>query len=289
MIKAKRVLCFRQSLIYMVLALALVWTLFPLWMAFVLSIKHPLDFFTAKALPFVQFQPTLDHWRYEWDAFDDPAGMGHGLANSLIVAIASSIVSLALGSLAAFGLTLRRRKRRLIWPLVVFFLFPRILPPVITVFPFTTIMHWLGLADTLPALVVAHTTLALPLAILILYSTIAELPTDLLDAVLIDGCGLLDSFRLVIVPLLLPVLLATGALCFAQSWNEFIYALMNVQQAQTAPLAVASLLNKDGIEFEYVGSHLLMVILPPLLLALLARRHIVRGLSLGMLKDELSK
>ena len=65
---------------------------------------------------------------------------------------------------------------------------------------------------------------------------------------------------------------------------------MNVQQqAQTAPLAIASLVNKDGIEFEYVGSHLLMVMLPPLLLAFLARRYIVRGLSLGTFKDEISR
>lgn len=290
MIGAKPALRLRQSLSYVVLVLALVWTLFPVWWAFALSIKHPLDFFTAKALPFVQFQPTLDHWRYEWQAFDDPAGLGHGLTNSLIVATITSGLGLALGGLAAFGLTLRRRQRRPIWPLVVLFLFPRLLPPVVTVIPFATMMRWLGLTDTLLALVIAHTTLALPLAILILYSTIAELPTDLLDAAQVDGCGLFDALRLVIVPLLLPALLATGALCFAQSWNEFLYALMNVQQrAQTAPLAIASLLNKDGIEFEYVGSHLLMVILPPLLLALLARRYIVRGLSLGTLKDEVSK
>ena len=97
---------------------------------------------------------------------------------------------------------------------------------------------------------------------------------------------MLATLHLIIAPLLLPALLSTASLCFAQTWNEFLYALMNVQQhAQTAPLAIAALLTKDGIEFEYVGSHLLMVILPPLLLALVARRAIVRGLSFGTLKD----
>src|SRR6185295_8442000 len=117
------------------------------------------------------------------------------------------------------GLALRRRKHHPIWPLIVLFLFPRILPPVVTVIPFAALMDWLGLTDTLPALIIAHTTLTLPLAILILYSTITELPTELLDAAQIDGCSLLEALRLVIVPLLLPALLATGALCFAQSWN----------------------------------------------------------------------
>lgn len=275
----------RQNFSYVVVALAVVWTLFPIWWAFALSIKQPLDFFTAKVLPFVQFQPTLDHWRYEWQAFDDPAGLGHGLTNSLIVATLTSGLSLALGSLTAFGLTLRQRRRRPIWPLVILFLLPRLLPPVVIALPFAALMDRLGLTDTILALIIAHTTLALPLAILILYSTIAELPTDLLDAAQVDGCGLFEVLRRIIIPLLLPALLATGALCFAQSWNEFLYALMNVQQqAQTAPLAIAALLNKDGIEFEYVGSHLLLVTLPPLLLAMLARRYLVRGLTLGAVK-----
>jgi multiple sugar transport system permease protein len=135
-------------------------------------------------------------------------------------------------------------------------------------------------------LIAAHTTFGLPLAILILYSAMIDIPGELLDAALIDGCELQDALRLIIVPLLGPALLAAGALCFAQSWNEFFYALMNVQQhAPTAPLAVAALLNKDGIEFEYVGSHLLLVMLPPLLLALLAQRYLVRGLTLGAVKD----
>jgi multiple sugar transport system permease protein len=290
MVGAKRLLRLRRKLSYIVLALALAWTLFPVWWAFVLSIKRPPDFFTAKTLPIVQFQPTFDHWREEWRSLGDPAGLGHGLLNSLIIATVTSGLTLALGGLAAFGLTLSRRAHRSTWPLIALFLLPRLLPPIVTVIPFTMLMNQAGLTDTLLALIIAHTTLTLPWAVLILYNTMIELPPDLLDAAQVDGCSLLDTLRLVVVPLLLPALLATAALCFAQSWNEFLYALMNVQQrAQTAPLAIAALLTKDGIEFEYVGSHLLMVILPPLLLVLLARRYLVRGLSLGALKDEIQK
>lgn len=279
----------RRMLDRAALALALLWTLFPIVWAFALSIKRPADFFTARVLPFVQFHPTLDNWRGEWRALGDPAGLGHGLANSLIVATAITGVSLAIGLLAAFGLALGRRRRHPIWPLVALFLLPRIFPPVVTVIPFAVLMQWLGLSDTVLALIVADTTFALPLAILILYVSIEELPRDLVDAAQIDGCGMLATLRLIVAPLLLPALLSTAALCFAQSWNEFLYALMNVQQhAQTAPLAIAALLTKDGIEFEYVGSHLLMVMLPPLLLGLAARRVIVRGLSLGTVKDAAS-
>jgi len=276
----------RQGLLYLVLALVLVWTFFPLYCAFVLSIKYPGDFFTPKYLPFLQFQPTLDHWLDEWRAFGDPAGLGRGLMNSLIVATLSSAASLALGGLAAFGLLLTRRQHLPIWPLVALFLLPRFVPPMVTIIPYWIMMRWLSLADTLLAVVIAHTTLATPLAVVILYGVMIELPTELLDSAQVDGCGWLDMLRLVVVPLLFPALLAAGVLCFAQSWNEFFYALINAQQrAWTAPLSIASLITKDGIEFEYVGSHLLLVMLLPPLLALLARSYIVRGLSLGTLKE----
>jgi multiple sugar transport system permease protein len=275
----------RRVLRSAVLALVVLWTLFPIWWAFALSIKRSSDFFTAKMVPFIQFRPTLDHWYDEWRALGDPAGLGRGLTNSLIVALVTAGLSLMIGGLAAFGLILVHRDNRPIWPLVAWFVLPRILPPVVTVIPFATLVRWLGLEDTKTALIAAHTTFGLPLAILILYRAMSDIPGELLDAALIDGCELPDALRLIIVPLLGPALLAAGALCFAQSWNEFFYALMNAQQrAHTAPLAVAALLNKDGIEFEYVGSHLLLVIVPPLLLALLARRYLVRGLTLGAVK-----
>ena len=278
---------FRQLALYGVLVLVIFWILFPLWWAIVLSIKHPADFFTAKFLPFVQFSPTLDHWRYEWNAFDDPAGMGRSLLGSLLVASASTAAALALGTPAAFGLRLRRRWGRRVGWLLGFFLLPRIIPPVIIALPFSHLMRLLHLGDTYPALVIAHTTLSLPLAILLPYSAMADVPPDLLDAARVDGCTLFDALRLIMVPLLAPVLSATAILCFALSWNEFLFALMNVQQrVQTVTLAVASLLNKDGVEWSYVGSHLVMVTLPPVVFVLLARRYVVRGLTFGAIPSE---
>jgi len=274
------------SLLTLALFLALCWTLFPIWWAFALSIKRPPDFFTAKTLPFIQFNPTLTNWQDEWQAFGDPAGLGRGLLGSLIVATTTSALSLELGGLAAVGL---RHRRRLPTALVGLLLLPRIFPPVVIALPFAGLMQRVNLTDTWLALVIAHTTLTLPLALLVLYSASLELPDELLEAAQLDGCGTLGLVRWIIAPLILPALLATGALCFAQSWNEYLFALMNVQQrAQTAPLSIAALLTKDGIEFTYVGSHLILVMVPPLLLALVARRYLVRGLSFGLLQDEVA-
>jgi ABC-type glycerol-3-phosphate transport system permease component len=192
----------RQALRSALLALVVLWTLFPIWWAFALSIKHSSDFFTAKILPFVQFRPTLEHWSDEWRALGDPAELGRGLTNSLFVALLTAFLSLLLGGLAAFGLVLLRRDNRPIWPLVAWFVLPRVLPPVVTVIPFSTLVRWLGLEDTRTALIAAHTTFGLTLAILILYTAMLDMPGELLDAAQVDGCELPDALRLVIVPLL---------------------------------------------------------------------------------------
>jgi multiple sugar transport system permease protein len=277
----------RLGLLYLILLLALAWTFFPFWCALVLSIKHEGDFFQPKYVPFLQFQPTLKHWLLEWRTFGEPYGLGRGLLNSVIVATLTTVVSLTLGGLAAFGLRLIHGERRPVWPVLALFLLPQLVPPMVVIIPYSMMMRWLGLEDTRLALVFVHTTLALPLAVMILYSVVTELPGEILDAARVDGCGLLATLRWVVVPFLLPALIGAGILCYAQSWNEFFFALINARYvAWTAPLSIASLITKDGIEFEYVGSHLLLVMLPLPLVILLARRWVVRGLSLGILKEE---
>jgi multiple sugar transport system permease protein len=270
---------------YVVVAAALLWTLFPFYCAFVLSIKFSGDFWTSKYIPFLQFRPTLTHWIQEWQDLGSPAGLGRGIANSVIVATASTGLSLLLGLLTAYGLRIRRGGRFPTWLLLCFFLLPRFVAPMVVVIPFTMMMRALGLVDSRIAVICAHTTLALPLVLLFIYGSMTEVPDALLDAARMDGCGELAVLRRIMVPVLVPVLLVAGVLAFAGSWNEFFFALLNTQQsAWTAPLSVASLLTKDGIQFEYVGSHLLLVMLPPTLLVLVGYRSLARALTFGAVK-----
>lgn len=269
------------------LALVLCWTLYPLWWTVALSFKQPQDFFTAKWLPFCQFTPTLDNWRAEWQNFDDPAGLGRGLTNSLLVGILSSLLSLGLGGLAAYSLAWGSWSGRIRQRLFLLLLLPLVLPPVVTALPFAQLMYDVGLTDTRTALVIGHTSFGLPLAFVLLYGALREVPNDLLDAAFLDGCSQVQTLLWIVAPLLAPLIGGAGILCFAKSWSEFLYAVSNVQRyAHTAPLAIAALLNKDGIEFEYVGSHLVLVLAPPLLLVWFTQRVLVRALSLGAIRSE---
>jgi multiple sugar transport system permease protein len=272
-------------LTYAVIAVVLVWTLFPFYCAFVLSIKVSGDFWTPKYIPFLQFRPTLEHWISEWQNMFSPYGLGRGIGNSVIVASGATATSLLLGLLTAYGLRIGRGRGLPAWPLLCFFLVPRFVAPMVVVIPFTIMMRWLGLADTRAAVICAHATLALPLVLLFIYSSMIEIPDEQLDSARIDGCGELAVLFRILVPTLAPVLLVAGVLAFAGSWSEFFFAMMNAQQsAWTAPLSIASLITKDGIEFEWVGSHLLLVMLPPTLLVLVGYRSLARALTFGTVK-----
>ena len=266
----------RRLLVWLVLSILLVWTLFPIAWAFALSIKPPQDFFTASWLPFVHFSPTIAHWLTEWHSFGDPAGMGRSLVGSLLVAVTAGLLSTVLGGLAAYDLH-QRRGGRSIAVIGVVLLLPRLVPPIIVAMPLMAILAQIGLGDTYLALVIANTSLGLPLAALILFLAFAQLPEEILAAAHLDGCSGFAAFRHIVLPLLRPAAAASFLLCAAQSWNEFLYALFNVQhRAQVVTLAVAALLTKDGVEFDYVGSHLVLVLFPPLLLILVAQLVIAR-------------
>jgi multiple sugar transport system permease protein len=134
-------------------------------------------------------------------------------------------------------------------------------------------------------LIAAHTCFGLPIAIVVLDAALRDIPADIIDAARLDGASDLTVARQIAVPLLTPVLWAVGVLTFALSWNEFMFAVTNARyKAATAPISVAFLDQRDGVDFEHVGSHIVLIIAIPLVLALLTQRVLVRGLTLGAVR-----
>lgn len=269
---------------WLAVALAALWTFGPLWMAVALSVKPQTEFYRATFFPFLDFAPTLDHWRIEYLTFWLGSGMGLSLLNSAFVGATSALLALALGGAAAFSV-LRRPPRRF-WAILLLLLLPRLIPPTVVAMPYSQAMLLLGLHDTRLALVLAHAALLLPWAFLILYGAFHVIPAELFEAATLDGCSEPRLIRAIVIPLSVGALLAAWTLCFALSWNEYPFAILNAgSRVPTATVAVALLFTKDGIEFDFVGSHLLLTLLPPMLLALAARGVVTRALSLGALED----
>lgn len=272
----------------LVVTILIVWVLFPLYWAVVNSLKAPVDVHAPGWLPFVQFRVTWDNWRRE---LSGNTGLVKCIGNSLRVGLGSCLLAALLGTPAGYGLARCRYQWRvgaLGWrnrDLLLWFLSQRILPPVVTVIPFILVYHHAHLFDTRLGLTLVHATFALPFVVLIMRDACAELPLELEEAALVDGCSAPGVLWRVVLPLAAPALIASLLICFAFSWNEFLFALKLTQdRALTLPYYIATSEHSRGVEFWTVSIRTLVAVLPPAALALFAQRHILRGLTLGAVK-----
>jgi len=260
---------------------ALLLVLFPFYWAFLNSIKRPEETFQPSWIPFLQFQPTLEHWRSQLAIPE----IRHALLNSTIISVGAATLALLLGTLAAYALARFHFNRPSNGALTTWFISQRVLPPVMFVTPFFLLMRQFGLLDSVWALVLLNATFTLPFAVIILSQTFRELPRELEEAALVDGASQLQSFFWIMLPLALPGLAAAWVICMAFSWNEFLFALsLTSQAAIPMPVIIAGAEHTRGVQFWFVGVNVLMTMLVPIVLALLAQRYIIRGLTLGALK-----
>ena len=265
----------------LITAVALLLVLFPFYWAFLNSIKRPEETFQPTWIPFLQFQPTLEHWRSQLATPE----IRHALLNSTIISIGAATLALLLGTLAAYALARFRFNRPSNGALTTWFISQRVLPPVMFITPFFLLMRQFKLLDSVWALVLLNATFTLPFAVIILSQTFRELPRELEEAALVDGASYFQSFFSIVLPLALPGLAATWVICMAFSWNEFLFALsLTSQSAIPMPVIIAGAEHTRGVQFWFVGVNVLMTMLVPIVLALLAQRYIIRGLTLGALK-----
>lgn len=271
----------RNILLAGVIIIMLSWVLFPFYWAFLNSIKKPADTFQGSWIPFLQFQPTLEHWRNELAIRETRAA----LRNSTVIALGAATLALVLGTLAAYALARFRFNRPDNGFFTTWFLSQRVLPPVVVVIPFFLLMRELRLLDTVWSLVLLNATFTLPFPVIILSQMFRELPIELEEAALVDGASRWGAFWRVALPLVVPGLVATWIICMAFSWNEFLFALsLTSNKAIPMPVIIAGAEHTRGVQFWFVGVRVLLTMLPPTILALLAQRYIIRGLTLGAVK-----
>ena len=206
------------------------------------------------------------------------------IANSLIVATATSALSLAAGALAAFALSVLRLPHRS--AVLGLLLAASMFPPIATVSPLFLLLSALGLRDTLFALIITYTTFSLPLAIWLLARFFDELPRELYVAARADGCTAFGALRRVILPLSAPGLLAAGLLVFVFCWNEFLFALALTATgaSRTIPVGIALFPGLHEIPYGEIAAASVVVTLPVVVLAFAFQRRIVDGLTAGAVK-----
>jgi multiple sugar transport system permease protein len=257
--------------------------LFPLYWAVSTSLRNPIDTFTVTGLgiPWINFEPTLENWIDQLAT----AESRRALTNSTVIAVGASLLALLLGTPAAYALARFRFRRIPNRDITIWFLSQRVLPPVATVIPFYLVMRAVGLLDTHVALILINATFVLPFVVVIVRQTFLDLPIELEEAALVDGAGYFGSFWRIALPLATPAIAATGLIIFAFAWNEFLFAIaISSKQAITIPVHMAGGVDSRGVQFWFMAVRAMIAMIPPVLIALIAQRFIVQGLTLGAVK-----
>lgn len=263
---------------YIVLVAVLIYSLGPYGWQFLTSIKTENEL--MKLPPILPTSPTFAHYIVIFK--EHP--FWRIILNSTVVAILTTLLSLILGSLCAFGLAKLRIKYKAL--ILGFILSVSMFPPIATVSPLYIILRFLGLRDTWWALIITYSSFSLPLAIWILTNFFKEIPEDLYLAAWVDGCTTWQSFYKIVLPLAAPGLFSTAILVFIFSWNEFLLALTFTSSpaSRTIPVAIALFPGRHEIPWGEISAASIIVTIPLILLILACQRRIVAGLTAGALK-----
>jgi len=207
------------------------------------------------------------------------------LGNSLGIALATTALAVTLGTLGAYALArLPVPGRRLIMLGVVM---STAFPAIATVAPLYLAVRALGLRDTWWALIVAHTSFALPLTLWLVTGFIRELPAEMEEAALVDGADRVQALRHVVLPAVAPGAAAAALLAFLFSWNEFLFAytFTATEASRTVPVALALFPGVFEVPWADIAAASLLASIPPILIVFALQRHLVRGLLAGALKE----
>jgi len=225
------------------------------------------------------FMPTLANYR----SVVEDGHLERYLVNSLVISIASTVLTLLFGTMCAYALARFRFIGR--QPLSYGTLILRTLPPAVLAVPVYVIWSAWGIGDTLSGVVLVYTALNLPFTIWLLYGFIEQVPEELEEAAAIDGCGPFQVFWRVILPLLKPGLAAAAIFTFRLAWNEFILSfILTNRYTRTLPASISNYITDTGVEWGKITAAGVLIALPPLVFTFVAAKQIITGLTSGAVK-----
>ncbi|MEO1492054.1 MAG: carbohydrate ABC transporter permease [Pseudomonadota bacterium] len=211
--------------------------------------------------------------------------MAPRLLDSIIVALGSTAIAVIVATLAAYALSrmdFRGRHAFVGWVLST-----RMMPPVAVAIPmFFIYKDYLGLMDTHMGVILIHAVMNLPLAVLLLKSFFDDIPRDIDESAIIDGASRWRIFRRIVLPMAKGGIAATAVLCFIFSWTEFIFVLTLTQTGlKTVPVVSSSFVTSTGTAWGNMAALGVAAMIPAFIFILLVQKQLVRGLTLGSLKQ----
>jgi multiple sugar transport system permease protein len=225
------------------------------------------------------FAPTLANY---WEVlFVDK--VGPALINSIIVAVCTTALAVGLGTPAAYALArFEFRGKQDLW---FWFITNRFVSPVVLAFPVFLISREIGLRDTHLALILMYLTFSLPIVIWICTDQFRSIPRELDEAAMLEGASQWRIFRSICLPLAMPGVAVSSILSFIFSWNELLFAyILAPKAAKTAPAMAVTFMEGYDVPYGKIMATSTLIVVPVLIFALLASKHLVRGLTMGAVK-----
>jgi multiple sugar transport system permease protein len=223
------------------------------------------------------FTPTLENYQ----AVFQQHNFLHYLMNSLVIAGLATGISLLLGLPAAYSIAKYRQGK-----IGIMILLARMTPFVSYLLPWYIIFRYLKLIDTYTALTLTHLIITLPMVTWLMIAFFESVPADLEDAAMIDGCSRLQSFVIIVLPLVRNGIATSAIMAFIFSWNQFLFSLiLSGPRTKTVPVAVYNFISYGKIDWAGIGAAATLIVLPVSVFAFFVRRTIVQGLTMGALKD----
>ncbi|MBD8066609.1 carbohydrate ABC transporter permease [Devosia sp. PTR5] len=262
---------------WVALVLFCVWTIVPIALVVLNSFKKAKDIFTTT--PTLFFTPTLDNYV---NAFTK-ANFGLFYLNSIVVALVSTVIVIVVGTFAAYALT----NFRLPFANAIAggFLLGKLVPVISILLPLFVMINAIGLRGTLAGPIIAHAALNLPFVIWLMMGFIRDVPRELAQAAMIDGCTRMQIFWKVIFPIILPGVAAAFVLSMQYSWNELLFSLqLTTLDTYTLPVGIASFVGAISVDWGLSSAAATATMVPLIIVGFFVQKHIAQGTTGGAVK-----
>lgn len=263
-----------KALLRVPLTLYLLFTLLPFYWMILFAFREP------RSTSLLPFPLSFDNLKHVWNN----GNFDIYFKNSMLVALMAVVLSTLVALMSGYALARYRFRGKGVFQLVM--LCTQFIPGAMMLIPLFKIFNGFGLTNTLYALVIADTVFHLPLAMLLMSGFIKNVPESLEEAAWVDGCSRFTGFRKVVMPVLVPGIVAVGAYGFIGAWNNFLFAMMFIssQDKFTIPVGLSYMLGEYGADYGALAAGGLLAVFPVVVLFAYVQKYLVKGLSAGAVK-----
>lgn len=263
---------------WLLTGILLLYTLFPIYWMVVTGLRDPAGLYTR--IDLLPGPWSLQSYRTLLELTDFPSRF----LNSMIVAFGTVAITITLATLIAYAVT------RLDFPGKIFvvgtMLYAYMFPPLLLAIPLASLFAAVGLYDTLLSLIIAHSTLSLPLGVWLLWGFFKQIPIDVEEAAMVDGCSRLGAFLRVVLPLTLPGIVTVAIFSFLLSWTDYIFGFVMISNDanKTLPVGLETMVGLYELRWGELMAGSTLIALPLFVMFSFLSRYFIRGLAAGAVK-----